>query len=432
MLLIIMLRQYELAAVVLVAVKLYVDWYLNLTFTVPTLALGLLLIFFLGRSPQYPWAAPRALWLWVLFLVLTLLQTGRAPSLLYAAQYYVENIFSALVMFWLGTVIARDVVYVRRFFQVLSVFGAFIAVHTLIEATTGTFLLESSRNAANVVATSYLTSSARAIHRATSFFLYTNSDGAFLALMFFIPLALLFTTKLSFAWKMLFIAEVFLLLLALLFTYSTGAWTSLLVGFIIFIALVGRMGYRTQLVLLLFVAAVVVIVGFPSQLNLLFQHSSDPGELALRTAVWQTAIRVIEAFPLTGLGIGRDVYLLGYQPFRVAGEYDLVNHPHNSFLEFAALGGLPVGIVFIALLSVIFWLALRNWRQTDVENRPLLAGGVAAAIALSWYSLSDAGWTVAPLLTVGWMILGVVSSPFLLKKNIVPAPTRPLSQPDNS
>ncbi len=420
MALILILRQYELAAVVVAAVKLYVDWYLGLTFVAPTLALGLLLIFFFARSPQYPWAGPRALWLWVLFLVLTLLQTDRAPSLLYGAQYYVENIFSAFVVFWLGTVIARDSVHVRRFFQMISVFGALIAIHTIIEATTGIFLLESSRNAAHSIATSYLDASARAIHRATSFFLSTNSDGAFLSLTVFVPLALLFTTRLSFAWKILFIAEIFLILIAMLFTYSTGAWFSLFIGFIVFIALVGRMRHGLQLVLLLFAVGIVGMVAFPSQLNLLFQHSSDPGELALRTAVWQTAIRVIEAFPLTGLGIGRDVYLLGYQPFRVAGEYDLVNHPHNSYLEFAALGGLPVGIVFIALLSVALWLALRNWRQIDSKYRPLLAGGVAAVIALSWYSLSNAGWTVAPLLTVGWMILGVVSSPLLLKKNIVP------------
>ncbi|MBV9228411.1 MAG: O-antigen ligase family protein [Chloroflexi bacterium] len=210
------------------------------------------------------------------------------------------------------------------------------------------------------------------------------------------------------------------MLVAMLFTYSTGAWTSLFVGVVVFIALVGSMRHRVQLVLLLSGVAIVGIVGFPSQLNLLFLHSSNPGELALRTAVWQSAIRVIEAFPLNGLGIGRGVYLLGYQPFRVAADYDLVNHPHDSYLEFAALGGLPVGIVFIALLSISLWQALRNWQQMDIEYRPLLAGGIAAVIALCWYSLSDAGWTDAPLLTVGWMILGVVSSPLLLKKNSTP------------
>ena len=414
MALIIALRQYELAATVVVAVSLYLDWYLGMAFVAPILALGLLLIYFLARSPQYPWAEPRALWLWALFLVLTILQTNRAPSLLYAADYYVGNIFSAFVMLWLGTVIARDTAHVRHFFQIISVFGALIAIHTIIEATTGKFIFESSRNAAATTVISYLDQAGNALHRAESFFLLPNTNGAFLALIFFIPLAL-FTMRSSFVWKIIFLTEMFVILLALLFTFSTGAWSSAFVGFIVFTALVGRTRYRIQSFLFLFAAGVVGIVSFPSQLSLLFQHASDPGELSLRTAVWQTGIRVIEAFPLTGLGIGRDVYLLGAGPYRVPAQYVVVNHPHNSYIEWAALGGLPVGIVFIALLSITLWLALRIWMQSDVENRPLLAGGVAAVIALSWYSLSDAGWTVAPLVAIGWLILGVVSSPLLMK-----------------
>ncbi len=423
MTLIIILRQDELAATVVVVVSLYVDWYLGMTFVATILALGLLLIFFLARSPQYPWARPGALWLWALFLVLAILQTNRAPNFLYAAEYYVGSILSALVMLWLGIVIARDAGYVRQFFQIISVLGALIAIHTTIEATTGAFILESSRAAANTIATEYLDPSAPAIHRATSFFLATNSDGAFLALMFFVPLTL-FTIKSSFIWKIIFLTEMLVTLLGLLFTYSTGAWTSVFVGFVVFTVLVGRMRYRIQNILFLLVAGVVGIIAFPSQISLLFQHSSNSSELALRTAVWQTAIRVIEVFPLTGLGIGRDVYLLNAQSYRVLGEYDIVNHPHNSYLEFAALGGLPVGIVFIAVLLVTLWLALRNWQQIDVESRPLLAGGIAAATALSWYSLSDAGWTVAPLVTIGWLILGVVSSPLLYKKEHRESKTR--------
>src|SRR6266516_1917953 len=49
------------SVVVLVAVELFVDWYLNLTLTVPTLALWLWLVFFLERPHQYPYAAQRAL-----------------------------------------------------------------------------------------------------------------------------------------------------------------------------------------------------------------------------------------------------------------------------------------------------------------------------------------------------------------------------------
>jgi O-antigen ligase len=431
MTLILILRQYELAATVILAISLYADWYLGLTFVAPILTLILLVIFFLGRSPQYPWAAPRPLWLWALFLVWTLLETNRAPNFLYGAEYYSDNIFTALVMLWLGIVIARDTAHIRKLFQAISVFGVLIAIHTIIEATTGIVLLESSRNAAQAVSTQYLGPSARAIHRAESFFGNSNSDGAFLAIVFFAPLAL-FTLKSSFVWKLVSFCEMLIILTALLFTYSTGSWTAVLVSCIVFTALAGRVRYYIQNFFLLFAAGVVGIVGFPAQLSILFGHATDPGELELRTAVWLSAIRVIEAFPLIGLGIGRDVYLDRYQPYRVFGEYQLVNHPHNSFLEFAALGGLPVGIMFIALLSVTLWLAFRNWQQIDVDNRPLLAGGIATAISLSWFSLSDAGWTVAPLLAISWLLLGAVSSPLFLKKSIMPAQTKAFVEPDNA
>ncbi len=425
MALIIILRQYELAATVILAISLYADWYLGLTFVAPILTFMLLLILFLGRSSQYPWAGPRPLWLWALFLVWTLLETNRAPSFLYGIEYYSDNIFTALVMLWLGVVIARDTAHIRKLFQIISVFGVLIAIHTIVEATTGIVFLESSRGAASAASTQYLGPAARAIHRAESFFGNSNSDGAFLAIVFFVPFAL-FSLKSSFILRIVFFCEMLIILAALLFTYSTGAWTAVLVSFIVFTALAGRVRYYIQNFFFLFAAGVVGIVGFPSQVGILFGHATDPGELALRTAVWHSAIRVIEAFPLTGLGIGRDVYLHGYQSYRVFGEYDLVNHPHNSFLEFTALGGLPVGIMFIALLAITLWLAFRNWQQIDVDNRPLLAAGIATAISLSWFSLSDAGWTIAPLLAISWLLLGVVSSPLFLKKSIVSAQTKAL------
>lgn len=53
----------------------------------------------------------------------------------------------------------------------------------------------------------------------------------------------------------------------------------------------------------------------------------------------------------------------------------------------------------------------------------LLAGGIAAAISLSVNSLGNQGWTVAVLAAMGWLILGLVSSP-LLMRNL----SRPVAQ----
>lgn len=79
------------------------------------------------------------------------------------------------------------------------------------------------------------------------------------------------------------------------------------------------------------------------------------------------------------------------------------------------MGGLPVFIIFMALMLFALCLAMRNWRLVDVRTRSLLGGGIAAVIALSINSVSINGWTLPPLAAIGWLILGVISSPLLAK-----------------
>src|SRR5260221_4517458 len=134
-----LLRQNELAVLLVIAVQLYVDWFWGLHIVSVTMALALLAIFFLARSPQHPWARPRVLWLWALYLALALFPAIRGATNAYDTAFYYPNIvFGALILFWLGTVIARDVASVRRFFNILAAFSTLLAVLTLIQATTGT------------------------------------------------------------------------------------------------------------------------------------------------------------------------------------------------------------------------------------------------------------------------------------------------------
>src|SRR5258706_86493 len=144
--LIIILQQDELAAVTVIAVNLYFDWYLGLYIVALAIALTLLVTFFLARSCQRPWAKPRALWLWVLFLTLMIPPAIRgALTLRDTLIYYPDLVLGALITFWLGTVIARDIQSVRRLFQILAVFGVLIAVHMIIQTITGVTLLGTSQ-----------------------------------------------------------------------------------------------------------------------------------------------------------------------------------------------------------------------------------------------------------------------------------------------
>jgi len=412
---IIVLRQDELAVTAVMVISLYVDWYMGPALVTQVVTIILLAIFFLSRTPQRPWVEPHALWLWILFLAVALFPALRGVTLPDEIYYYSSVVFSALIMFWLGIVVARDVASVQRLLKLLSFYSTFVAVVTIIQATTGTLLFGTAHYDQYLMNIGdYTIDMSADIYRVGSFFVNPNSAGAFFAMMLLIPLGL-FVKSPSIPEKVLYIGEIFIMLLALLFTYSANSCLSACIGAVVFVALVGRNSYRILLPLIILGFAIIMIIVFPLQTGLLLKHAQEPTERALRIIAWQSGIQAIRAFPLTGLGLGQHVFLERAQPYNLITLVKALSHPHNSFLELAALGGLPLGIVFTARLSFTLWLAYRNWIRADIQTRPLIGGGIASAIALSSYSLIDAGWTLAPLLAMGWLILGVVSSSRLRK-----------------
>jgi O-antigen ligase len=412
------LRQDELLATVVIAVHLYIDWYLAFRVVALVIILVLLLVFFLTRSSRCPWVEPPALWLWGLLLALAIFPAIRGSLSLYDTLFYYPNIFfGAFITFWLGTVLARSPINVHRLFKMLAGLAALLAIHAIIEAVTGITLFGYSTSATHFGDALYYSKELSGIHvyRIGSFFIDPNWNGTFLAVMLFIPVGL-FAESPLFWEKVLSLVEMVLILLALLFTFSTGAWIACSAGSIVFILFVGRISYRILTPLFIAIVVLAIVVWFPSQVSFLFQHASDPSELLLRNGAWQTAWRVILAFPLTGVGLGIIGYAQRVEPYRVPEQFVPVTHPHNSYLELGAMAGLPVLITFVAVLLFALWLALRNWAIADIRVRPLFAGGLASVIVLSVNSWSINGWTLPPLAAIGWLILGTVSSPLLAKR----------------
>lgn len=407
-------RQDEIMVMLIIAIHLYVDWYLVYHLVAFVLLILLIVLFYFTRSPERPLVPPPALNLWLVFLILAAFPAvNGALTLRDLLLYYPAVVFGALLMFWLGVLIARNTLSVRRLFQALSFFGALIAIHTIIQNTTGKTLFGSARADAYLqTAVNHSLVSGLDVIRAGSFFNDPNWNSAFLAMMFFLPLGL-FVESSSFRAKSLYLAEALVMLPALLFTYSTGSWTSVFAGMIFFIIFIGRAQHRIQFVICIAFAALILLIFFNSQITLQLQHSSNAQDLASRVALWQTALRVIQAYPLTGIGLGHVAYLLRTAPYHVPADYIALDHPHNSYLEWAAMAGLPVLFVFLALLLCTLSKGIMNWVKADVQTRSLIGGGLALIIALSVNSWSTDCWTLPPLSAIGWLVLGVISSPIL-------------------
>lgn len=416
MIFITLIRQDELAITSIIAVHIYVDWYLGLHIVAPLLSLIFLCFYYLARSGQHPWTVPGALWLWALFLVVTIPPSLTGALMVYdIASYYPSDILGALLMFWLGILIARNGAGVKTCFKMVSGLGTLLAIHTLIQAAMGVVLFGSSHYDSLMLLTSNYQISSTAAHRAGSFFVDPNWNGTFLATIFFLPFGLFVETR-SLLEKALYLLEMSLILIALLFTYSIGAWVALIVGALAFMIFVGRAHYR-----LLFPVFILIVVGliiwlFPDQIANQLVHAQASDEVPLRIGAWLTALRVIAAFPWTGVGLGYQNYLERSDPFRVAQEYLPLAHPHNSYLEWGAMAGLPVLFIFLALLVYALWQAVRNWTASDRLLRPIVGGGIAAIVVLSVNSWTINAWTLPALAMPGWLILGVIASPFLLAR----------------
>ena len=415
-------RQDALLAVVCISASVLIDWLQEVPWPydiVPVAALVALAVIgyrWLTQSPEYPWVSPPHLWLWGLLPVLAAPAIYTSILLSEALYYYMWFMIVPLVMYLLGILVARDLSQVRRLLSLLSGFGALIALHTIIETQTGIFLFQTGSTGSYLaIYSDFIKLPGTQIERAGSFLLNPDSNGTFLAVIALLPVGL-FVESRSLLAKTIYGIEFALILVALLDTYSAGGVVAAGVGLVVFLVLpVGSNRHRLGAAALLCIAAAVLYFVFPSQLGLLLQHGSSPQELSLRTGIWQTTIRMIKAYPLTGIGLGPQTFLAREDLYRVPLQYVSEPTAHNSYLELAAGAGLPVLAIFLAILGGALWLAFHNFKQTDRQHRPLLGGLIAAIIVLSINSLQGIGWTLAPAAWMAWLLLGAAGSPLLVR-----------------
>jgi O-antigen ligase len=413
---ILLLRLHECLLALIVAAHILIDSYMGYApYQIALImAVLLLIVCYLGRSVDRPWTEPRLFWLWIAFIVLTIVPTikGGDFSLINSIGRYLEIVISPFIMFWLGNIIARDVAAIRRIFQWLAIMAALFSIHTIIETTTGVFLFESAKAKADLLQVGNFQLQ-EGISRAGSFFGNPNGNGIFLATCIFLPIGLFIESK-NFWAKILYIVEMLLILPALMFTYSTGSWLATFVGVLVFMLLVGRVRYSLLLLLVVVALGVIALTIFPTQISAQLAHARDQGDFSLHVGDWLTALQVIQAYPIFGVGLGSQAYLVRAEPYRVSMQYKPLAEPDNSYLQWGATAGIPTMLVFLFMLGSVFWLAWQNWLHAETRYRVLFAAGIAALIALSVNSMSVDGWT-SPLDVqfLGWLIAGVLTTPLL-------------------
>jgi O-antigen ligase len=416
------LRYDEAIAIVIVAAGLFIDWYelvdgprlfglsTQIAGVSTLLAFVLVSVMLLSRSPERPWIRPPFSALWALLLLVAVYPMIQGASISSSVRYYVSVFLNALLAFIIGVQIGRDTARVHRLLSLLAAFGTLIAVHTVVYVRTGAFFLATHRLTDYLTTNGEFALAAGGAARAGSFLFNPDLNGAFLALIFFIPVALFSASRSPWS-RLVYLGEGAAILLALLFTYSTAALLAVGVGLVLFVATVAGNRRRIALGMGMCAIGATIAVAQPPQLQSLTLHATNPAELMLREGAWGTAAGVIAAYPLAGIGLDPNAYDQRSEPYRLPEQYIPLGHPHEAYLELGALAGLPVLCLFVAIVCGGLVLAWRNYRRAIGQDRTLLAGAGCAVIVLSINSLAINGWTLGPLALIGWLVLGAIASP---------------------
>lgn len=130
-----------------------------------------------------------------------------------------------------------------------------------------------------------------------------------------------------------------------------------------------------------------------------------------RTYLWQTAVEMIQAEPLTGVGLslyGR--YYHEFRPLDEAVRRDLgraADAAHNVLLNLAAGGGLVVALAWVAVAVVTAVVFVGAWRAGDRDRRRLLAALGGAYLA--YHAQASVSIDIPPLAVLHVVLVGAIA-----------------------
>ena len=413
------LRQFKALLVLILLIRIVQDYYqiiplpLFFPFISIVLATGLLAILFLMQSEERPWVHLPHWPYWILLVALCAFSLRRSVDITDGLNYFLNVIWSGFIFWALGVQLSRNATDLKRLLSIITALGAAIGMHAIIAARTGVFLFATSSYASYVSTKDDLRLAGTNALRTGSFLLNPDTAGSFFAMVGLLAVGLALGSA---TWRMraLYLIEAGLIFLAQLFTFSTASFAALGAGGLVLAFFMTKGFQRLYPVIAIVILVSVTFAAFPAQMTALITHALRPGEFSLRFGVWQTALAMIAANPLTGVGLGTATYLARSTAFQSSLQTTPEAHPHNSYLEFAAMSGIPALLVFLVLLVLSMRLVLLAVLRLQGPSRAPLAGALAAIVTVSVNSLVVNTWTILPNVAIAWLVVGAASSPALL------------------
>ncbi len=196
----------------------------------------------------------------------------------------------------------------------------------------------------------------------------------------------------------------------LFLTKSRGAFIALFAG----TSLVLLFKRQWIVLLILGLMGIGFITILPKNMVIHLDHQLKEQSLIERFYLWDRAIQVIKAKPLTGTGI--NTYASAHAKFDTRKNWRVLGYyAHNGFLQLAAEIGIPGLLSFMCFLGIYFFFSM--FRQPALPNVIIRWGALAGLLNFLAFSLVD---TVLhnpqPVMTF-WFMMGLQLAYLLSEQN---------------
>lgn len=183
-----------------------------------------------------------------------------------------------------------------------------------------------------------------------------------------LPIALLWMFRSKVLWERVFaLGCMVLTILATTLGASRGGLLALATTFLWLIWHTPRRARNLIAIAILFLPPLLLLPSSPVQ-RFLHPRKDDYGKID-RLIAWKAGLRMIEAHPVMGIGVGEfKPEMLEYAGPNV----DFTSIAHNTYIEVAAEAGLPTFAVFLALLFFTYRGFGKARRRTAESGPPLV------------------------------------------------------------
>lgn len=245
--------------------------------------------------------------------------------------------------------------------------------------------------------------------RVVSTFENPNVFGEFLIMMLPFVLAFFLTKDFKNSRFTVFITLV-ASLAALVFTWSRGAWIGFIVSMFVFFLVYSKstmIFYCFGLIAIPFLPLLL-----PDSIINRFVSIGDmrDSSTSYRVYIWEAAVKMIEDFFASGIGIGEGAFSKVYPDYTLAG-IEMAPHSHNLFLqiliELGVFGFLAFAVMIIILMQKVFTYIAKGKNRTMML---IAAAGMCAVIAMLVQGITDYVWYNYRVYGLFFIVIGICSA----------------------